>query len=149
MTPVDKAPTGGNRANRRTMLSACGSSLLIAAAFEGSACAMRPADKSSVSCTVQNLEKLPADLRHQESICGPLVSAAQTAAGKAALASNAVTLRVVVDSPYKLAATAIVNGTALPEQKLASADRPLTSGSIEMLAGALASQLADFGAKQR
>jgi hypothetical protein len=136
-----------SRGNRPTLRGAFGTSLLFAVAFEGSACAMSPADKPAVNCTVENLEKLPAGLRQQEAVCGPLGRAVEAAAAKAALAPGAVTLRVVVDSQYKLAATATVNGTALPEQKLGSSDRPLTTGSIEMLASAVAAQLAEFGAK--
>ena len=37
--------------------------LLCAVAFEGSACAMRPADSKTIACSIENGDKLPAALR--------------------------------------------------------------------------------------
>jgi len=107
---------------------------------------MRPANQEAVDCTVENADKLPGELRGSEAVCGPIVRAVTS---KADLNGKAVSLRVVVDSPYKVTVTATVNGTALPEQKLASSDRALTNASIERLGNAVAEQVANFGAGRR
>ena len=125
----------------RTKLGTYGSILLVVSAFEGSACAMRPAAQTAVECTVENADKLPAELRQAEAVCGPIRRAVQeVAASRPALAP--ISVRVVVESAYKIAVTAGVNGVALPVQKLGSADRPLTVKSMERLASAVAAQLA-------
>ena len=107
---------------------------------------MRPADRQAVDCTVENADRLPAELRGADAICGPI---SRAAAANAASGAPSVTIRVVVDSPYKLSVTAMVNGTALPEQKLASADRTLTPEAIERLASTIAGEIASFAAQRR
>jgi hypothetical protein len=50
--------------------------------------------------------------------------------------------KVTVISRSRLAATLIVNGRALPEQKFAIMDRELNAGAIERFAHSLAAEIA-------
>ena len=113
------------------------------AVIGGSACAMSPGQDQAWTCTVENAAKLPAEAGDAESVCAAMKEAAVAAAGPSLLNSGAVSVRVTVESQHKLSAVAIVGGRALPEQKLAISDRVLSPGSIEMLARAVANQLAN------
>ena len=107
---------------------------------------MRPASHQAVNCTVENADKLPDALRGSDAVCGPIVRAVKS---QADLSGKAVAVRVVVNSAYKATVTATVNGTALPEQKLASSDRAITDAALERLGNAVAAQVANFGAGAR
>lgn len=139
----------GASSARARLIRAAAPLLLVATAIEGSACAMQPSEGSSLKCTVEGAAKLPAELGSDEAICAPIARAVQDAAKGAGLAPAAVSVRVRVLSADTLEATTMVNGTALPAQKLRSSDRAVTRGSIERFAGAVARQLAEFAAARR
>lgn len=109
---------------------------------------MRASDSQSVECSVQDADRLPGDLRREGAVCGPLGRAVASAALEAKLPPEAVNVHVTVLAPHLISARLTVDGTALPEQKLGSSNRPLNTRSIDMLAGALAGQVAEFGASR-
>lgn len=110
---------------------------------------MQPRETQSVNCAVEGADKLPPELREDGAVCGPLVRAAQAAAAEANIDAGALSLKVRALAPHLLSATVTVDGVALPEQKLGASDRPLNPRSIDMLARALAGQLAEYGASRR
>ena len=99
--------------------------------------------RPAVHCEVIGADKLPAEAGGSDALCAAIVEAA-AAQG---VGSNAhVAIRVL--SPSGVAAVATTaDGKALPEQRMASSDRPLTQGAFERFAIAIAAQLAGAGAK--
>lgn len=90
-----------------------------------------------VHCHVLAGEKLRAASGGSAAIC---------AAVEKAIASTAPDVRYSVEvnvlSPSRLAATLVVNGRTLPEQKFAVMDRDLNPASIERFAQSLATEVA-------
>lgn len=103
----------------------------------GSACAMESTTKSTGGCEVSGAELLPAETGGADALCQAIAAAR----GPAAAAPAAVHIRVLSD--HMIAATqTLADGRSLPEVKTARSDRPLGRRSFEMLAQALAEQLA-------
>lgn len=136
-------------ANRRRALRSVAPLLLCAVAFEGSACAMRPADSKTIACSIENGDKLPPALRADGAVCGPITRSTLAAAEQSGISSQAVAIKVKAVTPYLLAVTLSVDGATLPEQKLGSSDRALTPSAIDRLAAGLARQLTIFAATRR
>lgn len=134
---------------RRGWRVAVGPLLLCAVAIEGSACAMQPAASQDIRCTVEQADRLPPELRQDGAICGPLGRAVAAAAAQAGVPRESVAVKVKALSPYLLAVTVSVDGADLPEQKLGSSDRALTTASIDRLGIGLARQLTEFAAARR
>lgn len=88
-------------------------------------------------CRVLGGEKLPAATGGAKAVC---------AAVEKAVAARAPNIRysaeVKVQSPSRLAATLVVNGRALPEQKFGVMDRELGEGSIKRFANSIAAEVA-------
>ena len=118
----------------RTRLAALAFALALASG--GNACAMSPA-ADPARCRVVGGEKLPADSGGAEALCAAIE---RSAAARAPGVAYSVEIRV--RSASGLSATLIADGRKLPEQSLRISDRPLTKGSLERFAEALAEQLA-------
>ena len=88
------------------------------------------------SCHVLSSEKLPSG-SDSDAICAAVERAMADLAPNVRYAAE---IRVVTRS--RLAATLIVNGHSLPEQKFAVMDHQLDRGSIERFAKSLADQVA-------
>ena len=98
-----------------------------------------------IDCTVQNAEILPANLGGEAGVCAIVQRILLPAVHKARLSPSAVAVSVNVKSDSMASAIATVSGVATPEQKVASSDRKLGKGAIEMLANGIADQLAKMG----
>lgn len=129
-------------------LATCALFGLLAVAAPGSAPAMANASQP-IRCTVEGQAKLAAGLRGDNALCGPLTRALAGSAAKAGVAGRRVALKLRATSPYRLGVTMLVDGVALPERKLTSADRPIGPDSINRLATSLANQLAEHLARRR
>ncbi len=118
---------------------------LLAAAASGSACAMASTSPQKISCAVQGEDKLPPGLGGQAEVCSAVARAALPALERAGIAPAALAVTVKVTSGHSLSAVAVVNGRALPEQKVGVSDRALNARAVEMLAAALAGEIAKLG----
>lgn len=127
-------------------LGAATAALLALMAKAGVACTPAPSSLSAhgISCSVVGAEKLPRGLVRAADICGPINQAVGAAlAGGKASGSRKVWITVRVVTPYVAAATIRTSDAGrLPEQEVASADRPLNRRSFQMLGEAVAAQLA-------
>lgn len=98
-------------------------------------------DRSTLAtsgCRVTGEELLPSEIGGASALCAAIRSARPAS-------SDAVSVEVRVESPYRMAATqTLASGEALAEVRTARADRPLGRRSVQMLANALAAQLADI-----
>jgi len=116
---------------------------LLAAAGGGSACAMNspnaPAD--AVHCSVEFAGKLPAGLT-ENAVCEAIRQTAAPALESARLAPASLSVKVRVESDSKVVATATLAGKALPEHRVAISDRALNVSAIQMLARAIAAEVA-------
>ena len=121
--------------------------LLIAAAVpNGSACAMAQTSAQAVNCTVQNAEKLPPALGGEAAVCSIIDRLVLPSVRSAGLSPSSVSVSVNVKSQSLVSAVAVVNGSAMAEQNVASSDRALGASAIEMLGKAIATQIAKIGA---
>lgn len=99
---------------------------------------MSTQETNEPGCRVENAEKLPPESGGEQALC----RAIRNAASVRGVAGYSVEVRVL--GPSTLAASIITAaGQRLPEQKYASSDRPLSSGSFERFARVLADQLAE------
>ena len=121
---------------------------VVAAALgcvSGSACAMNSTDSQPApSCRVIEGNKLPAESGGADALCREIAAAtAQAAPG----VRYSIEIRVLPRS--RLSATVTTaDGRTLPEQGMASMDKPLTAGSFKRFAASIASELAKaVGAK--
>lgn len=119
-------------------------SIAIAAALgcaSGSACAMT-ANESSVRCTVLNGEKLPAESGGADALCRTIATAVEAQApGR----GYAVEISVLGSSRLSAIVTSR-GGEKIAEQQLSVMDKPLTGGSFDRFAKAIAAELAKVGA---
>lgn len=114
---------------------------VIAAAMGGSACAMNSTSETRLACSVAGASELPAQIGGADGVCAAIERAVVPALRDSGIASSAVAIAVQVKSASRVSAVATLNGSALPEQNVASSDRTLNAGSIDMLARGLAAQL--------
>lgn len=118
---------------------------LVAAASSGSACAMNnpksDAMADAVHCSVQRAEKLPAGLT-ESAVCEAVRQAAAEELKRARLAPGSLAVKISVESDTKVIATATLNGKTLPEHRVAISDRVLNVSAIQMLARAIAADIA-------
>ena len=92
---------------------------------------------SSLRCQVVGGEKLPAASGGSKAVCAEIERAvAELAPGTHYRAD------VIVLSKSRLAATLVVNGRTLPEQKFAIMDSDLNAGAIQRFAHSLAAEVA-------
>ena len=110
---------------------------------------MQSGNSRDIACVVEQSDKLPPDLRLDGAVCGPIGRAVGAAAVQAGIAREAVTVKARAVSPYLMAVTVNVDGVDLPEQKLGSSDRALTTASIDRFAAGLARQVTEFAASRR
>lgn len=108
---------------------------------------MQPSKEPSANCTVVNAAKNAAPLQDAE-ICGPIERAVELAAKDAGIGPGAVSVRVEILSPHSLAATTLVDGHALPPQRVDVSDRTLGASSVNLLAQAIATQIAQHSANR-
>lgn len=129
-----------------TRLGAATAALLTLVAKAGLACTPAPSSLSSrgISCSVVGAQKLPGDRLHAADICGAVSEAVGAAlAGGKASGSGKIWITVRIVTPYVAAATITTSDARrLPQQEVASADRPLNRHSFQMLGNAVAAQLA-------
>jgi hypothetical protein len=117
----------------RTRAAIC--AMAIALASEG-ACGMSTPTGKLSHCHVIAGDKLPAETGGEEAICIAIAQALQSGAANAAV-------EVSVISPYLLSATVtLADGRKLPAIKVGSADRPLGTRAVRMLADSIAAQTA-------
>ncbi len=91
----------------------------------------------SAGCTISGAEKLPPGTGGADALCAVIAKATRSAG------AMSVAVEVRVFSAHMMAATqTLADGRKLPEVKTARADRPLGRSSFDMLATALADQLA-------
>lgn len=105
-----------------------------------------PTSGQGLNCTVRNADKLPPELGGEAAICSMMAKILLPSLHQAGLASSAFALFVSVKSESRISAVASVNGKPVPEQNVASSDRALSAGAIEMLAQGIARELAKLGA---
>ena len=92
---------------------------------------------STVRCQVVGGEKLPAASGGSKAVCAEIERAVAELAPRANYSAE-----VKVLSKSRLAATLIVNGRALPEQRFAIMDSDLDAGAIQRFARSLAAEVA-------
>lgn len=115
--------------------------LLLTVTASGSACAMSSTSTGQLRCVVQGEDLLPPELGGQAAVCSAIQQAATPVLQRAGIAPAAVSVSVQVTSQSTISATASVGGTSRPEQHVATSDRLLNPGAIDMLARAVASDL--------
>jgi hypothetical protein len=124
--------------------SVLGLGLGLVAGFGGSANAMTSADPASVHCLVKDAGKLPAGLSG-DSVCAAIRAAAAPALAAAGAAGGTLSVHVTVISDSRITAAVTLARKPLPEPRVASSDRPLSAQSIQMLARAIAAEVAAHG----
>ena len=92
-------------------------------------------------CSVEFAGKLPAGLT-ENAVCEAINQAAGPALKRAGLAPAALSVKVRVESESKVVATATLGGKALPEHRVATSDSALNTSAIQMLARAIAAEVA-------
>ena len=92
---------------------------------------------SSLRCQVVGSEKLPAAVGGSKALCAEIERAIAELAPRSHYSAE-----VRVLSKSRLAATLIVNGRTLPEQKFAIMDSDLDAGAIQRFARSLATEIA-------
>src|ERR1700759_1736725 len=107
--------------------------LVLAVAISGRVDAMN----STGRCKVVAGERLPAASGGAEALCSEVEREIAVVASNAAYKAE-----IHVLSPSRLAATLVVNGRALPEQKFSITDRDLNRPAIKRFAQALAAEVA-------
>ena len=125
----------------RGRLAAFASAALLAG---GSACAMSSPERSAAGCRVVGGEQLPAESGGADALCKAIANAA---AEKAPGQNYSVEVRVLPRSRMAAEIT-MSDGRKLAEQKFASMDKPLSSGSFKRFADAIALELAKAGASK-
>ena len=116
--------------------------VLAFAAMTGSACAMSSVSNEGFQCTVEGTENLPAELGGEAGVCAAIQRVALPQLQKSGIAPDSVAVRVLVKSKYMFSAVVFVKGQPRPERNVAISDRPLNSRAVEMLANAVAGELA-------
>ena len=92
---------------------------------------------SSLRCQVVGGEKLPPASGGSKAVCAEIERAVAELAPRAHY-----TAEITVLSKSRLAATLVVNGRMLPEQKFAIMDSDLNAGAIQRFARSLAAEVA-------
>lgn len=103
---------------------------------------MSSTSAEQLRCIVQGEEKLPAEVGGEAAVCSAIERAAAPALQSAGLSPAAVSISVEVKSQYRISAVPAVGGRSLPEQHVGISDRPLNARAIDMLANAIAAELA-------
>lgn len=106
---------------------------------------MTSTSAQGISCSVEGEDKLPPGIGGEQGVCGAIARAALPALQRSGIAPASVAVTVKVTSESTITAVASVNGRALAEQKLGISDRPLNARAVEMLATAVAGELAKLG----
>ena len=101
---------------------------------------MTSTSTEELRCTVEGEDKLPGNIG-AETICSAIRRAAAPALRSAALSPADVSVSVQVTSQHTLTGAATVGGTKLPENHVATMDRPLTERAVGMLADGIAAEL--------
>jgi hypothetical protein len=99
---------------------------------------MTSTPSSGLRCSVTGEEKLPPEVGGGQAICSAISAAVIPALQRAGIASSAIAISVKVKSDSRISAVASVNEHPLPEQHVASSDRPLNGRAVDMLARAVA-----------
>lgn len=107
---------------------------------------MAETSDQGIDCTVQNAEQLPADLGGRTGVCSIIEKTLLPSIQSAGISPSAITVTVNVKSDSRASAVAVVNGAATAEQNVASSDRALSAGAIQMLANGIAAEIAKLGA---
>ena len=92
---------------------------------------------SSLRCQIIGGEKLPAGSGGSKALCAEIERAVAELAPRAHYSAE-----VTVLSKSRLAATLVVNGRTLPEQRFAIMDSDLDAGAIQRFARSLATEVA-------
>lgn len=103
---------------------------------------MHPRDDQAWNCSVEKAEKLSPEIGGADAVCSTIKNAAMARIEPSRLNSAAVTIRVRVESEHKISAVATIDGKALAKQNVAISDRVLAPSSIQMLADAVAAEIA-------
>ncbi len=119
-------------------------SLAVAVALGGatsSACAMNASHDKTLGCSVIGAEQLPAESGGADALCKAIATAV---AVQAPGLGYSVEVHVLPQSRMS-ASVRLQDGRKLADQKFASMDRPLSSGSFQRFADAIASEVAKAG----
>lgn len=119
-------------------------SLAIAVALSGatsSACAMNAPRDTTLGCSVVGGEQLPAESGGADALCKAIAAAV---AERAPGLGYSVEVHVLPQSRLS-ASVMLKDGRKLADQKFASMDRPLSSGSFQRFAAAIAAEVAKAG----
>jgi hypothetical protein len=116
--------------------------LLVTVAASGSACAMNSTPSQSFRCVVEGAERLPPGLGGGDAVCSAVAKAATPVLERNGVDAGAVSVVITVQSASAISAATSVAGKSLPEQKVAISDRSLNPRAIDMLANAVAAELA-------
>jgi hypothetical protein len=95
----------------------------------------------AVHCSVDRAEKLPAGLSGS-AVCDAVRKAAAPALAEAGQSPAALSVHITVESETKLVGAATLSGKALREHRIGIADRALNAHAVEMLANAIAADIA-------
>jgi hypothetical protein len=103
---------------------------------------MNSVSQSGLRCVVDGEEKLPPEVGGPVRLCAAIERAALPQLQNAGIAPVTVAVRVTVKSSSRISAVASIGDRALPEQNVGISDRPLNVRAVDMLAQAVAGQLA-------
>lgn len=103
---------------------------------------MNSTSSDALHCAVEGAEKLPPELGGSAAICSAITKAAAPVLNSRRVGAEAVSVVVNVQSASAISAATSVAGKSLPEQKVAISDRTLNARAIDMLANAIAAELA-------
>ena len=105
---------------------------------------MNSISTDGLRCVVHGEEKLPAEIGGEPAICAAIADAALPALRRAGISPQSIAVTVTIGSPFLMSAVASVDDRTLPEQKVGISDRQLNALAVQMLADAVARELANL-----
>lgn len=104
---------------------------------------MNSVSSQSFRCTVEGESKLPPKLGGEAGVCGSIADTVIPALQRAGIPPNSVAVTVRVKSASRISAVPSIDEQTLPEQHVGISDRPLNARAVQMLADAVARELAN------
>jgi len=96
----------------------------------------------TIRCSVKLATNLPAEIGGPDAVCAAITQATLPAMQHAGIDASQLSVEVRVMSNHRIAAVAALSGKRLPEHVIDVADRSLNRRAIEMLAAAMAAEVA-------
>jgi len=102
---------------------------------------MNSHDALAVHCSVDQAGKLPSGLT-ASGVCATIRRVVAPSLEQAGFTASALSVKIIVESETKLVAATTLAGKALPEHRVAISDRTLNARAVDMLAQAIAAEVA-------